>query len=75
MQILEFVCVLPHVSSSRVIKKKGLVERQNRVTGFGIHSIQHVLIGKALFDLLVPIIHVQYIPYDMRSHRPTHIYI
>lgn len=40
------------------------------MTGFGIHSIQHVLIGKALFDLLVLIIHVQYIPYDMRSHRP-----
>lgn len=52
--------------------KKGLAERKNRVTGFGIHSIQHVLICKALFDHLVPITHVQYKPCDMHSHRLTY---
>lgn len=56
-------------------KRRGLVKKQNGLTGFGFHSIQHVLIGKALFDLLVPIIHVKYTPYDMRSHRPTHIHL
>lgn len=65
-----FLTCLSRNNSVAIDKRKQLSERQVGVTGFGFHSIQHVLISKALLTILYLYINVQY--HVMHSHRHTH---